>query len=232
MWTVSTLPGASKKWKFKCFFCTDFNKPGEGNQRAEEHIMACDIHGKIKKGCVVVPSSLRDELRALRGLPPFQLPTETKPTGSSKRGRPTDLKGYIQQQELETLHKKQCKCWYANAVPFALASDIHHKEYMKAIKRAPTEVLAQYKPLDRNQLSENSRIGDAEKEVLLLETDIVNRSGGGYCASTDGGKVGYAATRVVMADCSQGTFWIACYATGDCKKDVNYLSTTLMEKLL
>ena len=43
--------------------------------------------------------------------------------------------------------------------------------------------------------------------------------------------MGYAATRVVMADCSHGVFWIACYCTGDAKKDKEYLCRTLIQKL-
>ena len=54
----------------------------------------------------------------------------------------------------------------------------------------------------------------------LWEADLVERGGGGgFCTSMDGGKVGHAATRVVMGGGNLGCFWIACYATGAAKKD-------------
>ena len=69
---IKKLPkekGSSQKWQYKCLFCKKFNKALEGKQRAEEHIMASDIHGKAVKGCDGIPKALRDELRVLRGLP-------------------------------------------------------------------------------------------------------------------------------------------------------------------
>ena len=189
--------------------------------------MASDIHGKAVKGCDGIPIALRDELRALRGLPNFVPKAEPE----KSKNAPEDMKRYIDKQEMETVHKKQCKSWYANALPFTLASDVHHREYIETLKRMPAEVLAQYRPLDRHQVSEVQRINECQNDVLLLENALVERSGGGFCGSTDGGKVGYAATRVVMADCSHGVFWIACYCTGDAKKDAEYLSSTLIQKL-
>ena len=64
-------------------------------------------------------------------------------------------------------------------------------DYLEAVKKAP----AKYKPLGRKRLAEPDQIEPVEQDIILLENDLVAKSGGGVCLSTDGGKVGHSATR-------------------------------------
>lgn len=220
---IPIQPPAKQTWRFKCLFCKEFDRALEGKQRAEEHVLACTTGGRPVKGCAGIPIALRDELRGLRGLTPYTPPAQK----AGSYGGTASSAEYLRKQDVAALDRKQCRAWYSTAMPFAAASNTHFRDFLAALPDAPKD----YRPLDQIQLASMERITDVEKEVLATENALIEQSGGGFCCSTDGGKVGYAATRVVMADCAKGTFWLACYATGDATKDAQYLCDHLMAQL-
>ena len=106
---VEKLPkveGQNAKYRYRCKFCKNFDRIYEGSQRPQEHILWCNIHGKAAKGCENVPPALRDELRALLDIVPFE---EPKGKLSQQQTTGDDLKTFIEQKEIDHLNKLKSK---------------------------------------------------------------------------------------------------------------------------
>ena len=224
---VPTTKGSRKKKEYSCKFCADFRrKEFEGHQRPLEHIMGCSPTGANRKPCGEVPIRVRNEVRALYGLPEYTVPTEMEETQVTQRS----LDEFREHEHFQNLERLQCLAWYANSIPFSVGSNIHMNAYLVALSKGPPPKAqnVEYKPLSKKQLADSDRIDKALEALARVEDAKVHASDGLVCMCSDGGKVQGNSTRSIIGECEQGSIWVVMYNAGENKKDASYLCKTTL----